>query len=204
MHLVKSGAIARFITFISILSLLLTGIQFFTGYNPFDDIKAKFEPHGDSETEINNEDENEEKTQPPQVSDTTSSPIQVKIPDESNNSTQEEHTIETDNSIDSSYFNYVNTPVFLNVAETMGRDGEGIIHISWTPMFNQDIYKLTLKIDDPFSDIADIQEYFCKNSWCDIVLSECSSNTEIVVLVGVFDKDSSDWSYVERSFTLIK
>lgn len=202
----KYKVVAKFWTYLGIAGALLSAIQFITGYNPLEALKEDvssiiFESNNNTESkaETTNKVKNEENVDVPEVSDTAAPAIQVKVPDETNSPAQTEEVIET---VDAPYSNQSNKAVFFNVRESMRRDADGIIHIAWTPMLNQDIYKLKVEIDDQFSNIDTNQEFLCKNSWYDIDLSECTPDTVIFISIGVYNEDSSDWVYTKTSFIL--
>ncbi len=196
----KSKKVALFFTFLGMMGTLLGTLEYFTDYNLLEELKeyvklSIFESQDNSETEtemanVVKDEENIEAT------DAAPSAVEVKIPDETDIPVQEEEINKTDVLPSSDYINMI---VFLNVREKMSRDSAGIIHIAWTPMVNQDVYKLKVEIDDNFSNIDTDREVDCENSWCDIELSECISNTVIFISVGVYNDEISDWVYTDKT-----
>lgn len=182
----KFKRVATIITFLSIGSLVLSCLNFFTGYDPLVIIKESL-----SNFQISKDNQISTDTQPP--------PFEVSIP-------KENHTVNSSNetvSADKLPFVYETTTVILNIEQKVYRNDENKVLFIWVPIAGQNEYKLKLEVDNPFSSAETALEYTCTNSYQYVDVSAYERDTVMFASVGVWSENKTQWVYTDPiNFTL--
>lgn len=176
----KFKKIAMFFSFLSMLTFILSIVEFASGYNPLTYIKEQFIVY------------QEEQNTAPDVD-----VLEIHLPAHS-------ASTQTEDSTDGLSVAAITTAVFLNIDDEMYRNENGIIHIAWTPIAGQTSYKLKINIDDPFTTSKTNYEYMCDAAQYDFDASDYSENTAFFVSVAIFDHNSSEWFYCEPVSFILK
>lgn len=180
--------VAKFFTFLSILTVILGAILFFSGYDPLNALKEGVLYYISS---LKNGQSSDEKL---------SSPIEVLIPAE-NKSVEWETASEVENSDPVSTYETATT--ILNISETAYRNDSDELFIMWVPIAGQNEYRLKIEVDDPFSDAEPVLEFLCADPWYYVDVSAYDYKTVMFASVAVWNDGISQWVYSSPlSFTL--
>lgn len=191
----KSKIIERILAVLSCVTLLLSIASFFTGY---DLAKSAWEDLKHFSTVPSEIDYSATSLSKPTLQPTAPpAPLQVLLPDSIPSSTSAPERTAGSKS------NVVCETAIYNIGDSIQRNSDDKIHITWLPLANQDSYKLKIEADDPFLDVETEHEYTCKDNWCDVNVSDYPGGTLLFASVAVWNPETNEWVYSEPiSFTL--
>lgn len=183
----KWKGFAKVITFLSIGSLVLSIINFSTGYDPLMTIKEHL-----GNFNLSKDDQISTEMQP--------QPFEVLIPKEGHTTTSTNDV----SSVDIPPSVYEPATVILNIEEKAHRNDENEIFFIWVPIAGQNEYKLKIEVDDPFSSAEKALEYTCKDFYQYVDVSAYDRDTVMFASVGVWSENEDKWIYTDPiNFTLI-
>jgi len=182
----KWKPLATIVTFLSIGSLVLGVINFFTGYDPLVVIKENI-----GNFQFPKDDQISTETQPP--------PFEVLIPKGSHAANSSNETVDAD----IPQFVYETTTVILNIEQEVYRNDDNKILFIWVPIAGRNEYKLKLEVDDPFSSAETALEYTCTEFYQYVDVSAYDRDTVMFASVGVWNESEAQWVYTDPiNFTL--